>query len=226
MYAGAGLRRAIDKLVVAFKETTGIVVEPEYGGSGIIMTQVQMNEDADLFMPGDVSWIEMLHEKTGMIKEQTAISYFVPVIITQKGNPKNIKSVEDFFREDVTVGLGRAEACQVGKSSDSILANYGLERGAIKNIKESLTVNEIGVWVKMKDVDAGIVWDAIHANISDATDKIDIPAEKNEVSRVVVGMVKDSKNKGNAQKFVDFLTSDEGKMILQDNGFQTEAPQL
>jgi len=225
LYAGAGLRNGIDKLIEAFKKDSGIVVDPEYGGSGIILTRVQMNKDGDLFMPGDVSWVEILQDKTGQVESMTPISYFVPVIIVAKGNPKNIRFVEDFYREDVAVGLGRFEACQVGKISTKILANYGLKRSELKH-KESLTVNEIGVWVKMKDVDAGIVWDAIAANMTDSLDRISIPAGKNVISKIVVGLLKESKNKSAAQKFIDFMKSDKGQQILNDNGYQTEEPKL
>ena len=225
LYAGAGLRNGIDKLIKAFKEDSGIVIDPEYGGSGLILTRVQMNKDGDLFMPGDVSWVEILQNKTGQVESMTQISYFVPVIAVAKGNPKNIQSVKDFYREDVAVGLGRFEACQVGKISTKILANYGLKRSELEH-KESLTVNEIGVWIKMKDVDAGIVWDAIAANMSDSLDKISIPADKNVISKIVVGLLKESKNKSAAQKFIDFMKSDKGQQILNDNGYQTEEPKL
>jgi molybdate transport system substrate-binding protein len=223
IYAGAGLRRAIDKLAEAFEQDTGIKVEPDYGGSGHILSRVQMNEDGDLFMPGDVSWVRMLHDRTGWVQEETTISYFVPVIIVQKGNPKNINSITDFFRRDVVVGLGRDQACQVGKASNKILAAHGYAREGL-DLKESLTVNEIGVWVKMNDVDTGIVWDAIYANIADSADKIDIPKDKNDISRVVVGLLSHSKNKPAAQAFTNFLVSEQGKAILSENGFSTEAP--
>ena len=223
IYAGAGLRRGVDKLISAFKETVGIVVEPEYGGSGIIMTRAQMNNDGDLFMPGDVSWVEMLGAKTGKVESMTQIAYFVPVIIVKKGNPKNISSVADFFRDDVLVGLGRPQACQVGKVSRKILKNYGLDVSSLTH-KQSLTVNEIGVWVKMNAVDTGIVWDAIATNIADDVDRIIIPRDMNVISKVVVGLLTDSKDKIAAQKFIDFLTSDKGREILGNNGFQTEVP--
>lgn len=223
LYAGAGLRKGIDKLIAAFKEDTGIVVEPEYGGSGIILSRVQMNKDADLFMPGDVSWVNILQDKTAQIESMTPISYFVPVIAVAAGNPKNIRSVEDFYREDVAVGLGRTQACQVGKISTKILSNYGLDRSNLEH-KESLTVNEIGVWIKMNDVDAGIVWDAIAANMSDSLDTVQIPFDKNVISNIVVGLLKESENKAAAQRFIDFMKSDKGQQILSDNGYQTEEP--
>ena len=223
LYAGAGLRRGIDKLIEAFKAETGIVVDPDYGGSGIILTRVQMNEDGDLFMPGDISWVQALQDKTGQVESMIPISYFVPVIIVQKGNPKNIQKVEDFYRNDVTVGLGRAEACEIGRTSTKILSNYGLDRVNLEH-KESLTVNEIGVWVKMKDVDAGIIWDAIAANMSDSLESIPIPVDKNIISTIVAGLLKESKNKSSAGQFVDFMKSDKGQQILRDNGYQTEKP--
>jgi molybdate transport system substrate-binding protein len=225
LYAGAGLQKAIVKLTEAFKVDTGIIVEPDFGGSGIILTRVQMNKDGDLFMPGDISWVQILQDKTGQVESMTPISYFVPVIVVADGNPKNIRSVEDFYRDDVAVGLGRAKACQVGKISTKILSNYGLDRSTLEH-KESLTVNEIGVWVKMKDIDTGIVWDAIAENMSDSLDSIAIPADKNIISTVVVGLLKESKNKPAAQKFIDFMKSDKGQQILNDNGYQTEEPKL
>ena len=225
LYAGAGLRHGIEKLIEAFKVDTGIVINPDFGGGGIILTRVQMNKDGDLFMPGDVSWVQILQDKTGQVESMTPISYFVPVIVADKGNPKNIRTVKDFYRDDVSVGLGRADACQVGKVSTEILSNYGLDRSSLEH-KESLTVNEIGVWVKMKDVDTGIVWDAIAANMSDSVETIPIPADKNVISKIVVGLLKESKNKSAAQKFIDFMKSNKGQRILNDNGYQTREPKL
>ena len=225
LYAGAGLRKGIDELVAAFKDDAGITVEPDYGGSGIIMTRVQMNKDGDLFLPGDVSWVQILQEKTGMVETMTPISYFLPVIIVAKGNPKNIQTVKDFYRDDVAVGMGRAQACEVGRAATKILTNYGLDRSELEH-KESLTVNEIGVWVKMNDIDTGIVWDAIAANMSDSLDTIPIPTDKNAVSKIVVGLLKESKNKSAAQKFIDFMLSDKGRKILNDNGYLTDEPRL
>ncbi len=225
LYAGAGLRKGIDQLITAFEADSGIQVSVEYGGSGIMLTRVQMNKDGDLFMPGDISWVQILQEKSGQVESMTPVSWFVPVIVVAKGNPKKIQTVQDFYREDVSVGLGRAEACEVGRAATKILAGYELDRSALEH-KESLTVNEIGVWVKMRDVDAGIVWDAIAANMTDSLDKVAIPADKNVISTIVAGLLKESKNKQAAQQFIDFMRSDKGQRILNENGYQTEEPAL
>ncbi len=112
-YCGAGLRIAVDKLIKEFKDDTGIIVEPDYAGSGIIIARAAENKDGDLFMPGSVSYVNKLQEKHKLVEEHFMTSYFVPVIIVQKGNPKNIKSLKDLNNKDVVVALGNAKACQI-----------------------------------------------------------------------------------------------------------------
>ena len=126
--------------------------------------------------------------------------------------------------DDVRVALGRAKACQVGRISGRILKKNGLDRADLSP-KESLTVNELGVWVKMSDVDAAIVWDAIAANIADSVEVIEIPVDRNIISRVVVGLMRTSKDKEAARRFIDFMTGQKGRAILKKNGYRVEAPQ-
>jgi len=223
LYAGAGLRRAVRDLAAEFEAATGIRVEPDYGGSGILISRARQDPEADLFMPGDVWYVDELDRRAGLIESKTPVSYFVPVIITAKGNPKNIRELKDFFRDDVRVALGRADACQVGRISGRILEKSGLDRADLSP-KESLTVNELGVWVKMGDVDTAIVWDAIAANIADSVEVIEIPADRNVISRVVVGLMRTSKDKQAARRFIDFMTGQKGRAILKSNGYRIEAP--
>jgi len=88
------------------------------------------------------------------------------------------------------------------------------------SVKVGLTVNELGVWVKMKDVDTAIVWDAIAANILKDIEVITIPKEKNIISKVVIGVLKGSKNKNLAYKFINFIVSEKGKEILRSKGYR------
>jgi len=223
LYAGAGLRRAVDELVAEFEKDTGIKVAPDYGGSGMIISRARLDTQADLFMPGDVWYVDRLNEKAGLIESKTPVAYFVPVIIVMKGNPKNVDGLRDLFREDVKVALGNPKACQVGRLSEKIFKRSGLDPARL-NAKQSVTVNELGVWVKTGDVDAAIVWDAIAANIVDSVEVIEIPREKNIISRVVVGLMKTSTDKKSAQKFIDFMTGPRGRAILRGNGYRIEAP--
>ena len=225
LYAGAGMRTGVDELIKTFSEQSGVRVDVEYGGSGPMMTRAKIQKDGDLFMPGDVGWVDQLHADAGIVEDKKLVAYFVPVIIVRKGNPEKILKLEDLFRPGLTIALGN-EYCQVGKASKKILEKNGFD---IKNIEpkrlmRSKTVNELGLFVKAKRTDAAIVWDAIAINSSDALDMIEIPLEQNRISHVVVGMLSTGRHKDEARKFVDFIVSPTGQEILTRCGYRTSKP--
>ena len=228
LYAGAGLRKAVNAAIVAFERAEGVKVVADYKGSGTILASAKETRTGDLFMPGDVWYVDELDRQAGLIVDKTAVAYFVPVILVKKGNPRGITALSDLFDENVRVGLGGAEACQIGRLSTKLLANNALDRADLargsKTPMESLTVNELGMWVENSKVDAAIVWDAIAMNYADSCDMIEIPLDKNIISRVVIGMMTTAKHPAEARKFIAFLTSDAGQKILRDHHLRTEAP--
>lgn len=223
LYAGAGLRDAVEALTAAFAEQTGIAVDADYAGSGVLISRAKGDPQADLFLPGDVWYVDRLEEVTGNIAERAQVSYFVPTIIVAKGNPKKVASLQDFARPDLKVALGNPQACQIGRLCVDIFAQAGLDSTAL-NAKESFTVNELGLWVQMKDVDAAVVWDAVAQGIRDEVDLIEIPEAVNQISTVVCARLKSAPRPNEAQRFLEFLVSPAGRRILNENGYRTERP--
>ena len=227
LYAGAGMRKGIDALVEAFEKETGLEVEVDYGGSNVVMARAKLDaeagRDADLFMPGDVWYVDQLHADTGLIESKTFVVWFVPVILVQKGNPKDIHTLADLFRDDVHVALGSSKSCQIGRLTTKLFEKNGLDRST-KSFKESATVNEMAIWVDTEDVDAAIVWDVVAESWTQTTEIRTIPLPDNIISQVVIGLLKTSKNKPAAQKFIDFITSEKGQTILKAKRYTVEEP--
>lgn len=224
LYAGAGLSKAVDAAIAEFEKTRGIKVVVDYAGSQTILSSAKEKGSGDLFMPGDVWYVDELHRQSELISEKTPVAYFVPVILVRKDSTKTINTLADLFAADVTVALGDPDACQVGRLSTKLLKKNGLDRANLKEPMESLTVNELGVWVDTRKVDAGIVWDAIAVNYASSCRAVTIPRDKNIISNVVVGLMTTSKQPVKAREFVDFLTSQAGQDILNAHGLQTEKP--
>ena len=225
LYTGAGLRKGVDELIKAFTSQSDVRIDVEYGGSGPMMSRAKIQKDGDLFMPGDVGWVDQLHASAGIVEDRKLVAYFVPVIIVAKKNPEKIARLEDLFRKGLTIALGN-EYCQVGKASIKIFKKNGMDIKDIdpKCLMRSKTVNELGLFVKTGRADAAIVWDAIAVNNADALDMIEIPMERNLISRVVVGMLSTGRNKGAAREFVDFIAGPTGQKILADHGYRTSEP--
>jgi len=223
LYAGAGLQHVVDKLASAFEAESGFRVEPDYGGSGLILARAREDGQADLFFPGDAWYVDRLQELAGSVAERATVAYFVPTIIVAKGNPKGVNGLADFMRPDLRIGLGKAEANQIGRVSAAILSKTGFDL-AKRKPQEALTVNELGVWVKMNAVDAAIVWDAIAANMTNDVHAIAIPNEQAIVSDVVLARLAGSRNPEAAGLFLAFVKGAQGQRILQQNGYRVSVP--
>jgi molybdate transport system substrate-binding protein len=225
LYCGAGLRPAMDEMIPAFTARTGVAVACDYGGSGMIISRLRLAGRGDLFMPGDVWYVE-LAEQEGLVASKAMVCYFVPVILVPKGNPKRVRSLADLARPGVRLGLGNPKACQVGRASEAIFAKNGIPRDAIDAnlLFSSTTVNELGLQVVTGHLDAAIVWDAVAAQYADRAEVVAIPPEQNETSRVAVAVLKASRNRKAAEAFVQFLLSSEGQAVFRKHQYRTDPP--
>jgi len=86
-----------------------------------------------------------------------------PLLAVQPGNPKGVRSIQDLTRPGLKLGMGDPDACAIGRTSNQILAKNNLATEDIKkNLAfSSLTVNELGMQIQAKSLDAVIFWDAI-----------------------------------------------------------------
>lgn len=226
VYCGAGIRPPVAELAEQFGRRHGLTVECDYAGSEVLLSRIKLTRRGDLYMPGDVHYVE-LAEKEGLISSKKTVCYFVPVILVRKGNPKRIRSLADLTRPGIKVGLGDPEACAIGRKSSLIFAkNQIAEQDVDRNVSfRALTVNELGNHIKLGALDAVIVWDAVAAYFTDHAETVTIPPEQNVISTVAVGVLSSSKDPELAAEFVEFITSEQGKEVFQKHHYATRPPQ-
>ena len=218
LYAAAGLRDAVEALRAEFTHQTGVKVDVDYAGSGVVLARVQKDPSADLFMPADVWYVDRLQEKAGSVEESVPVARLIPVLIVAKGNPKNITNLSGLARLEIKTALGNPKACQIGRLSKRMLDRAGLAWDQVAD-EESLTVNELAVWVKMNAVDAALVWDSTAATVADSVDVVTLDAEPGEVSMVACALIKNAPNLEAARAFVTFMAGSEGQQIFEQMGF-------
>jgi len=225
LYCGAGIRPPVDELVETFDREHGVRIVTDYAGSEVLLFKVKLAHRGDFYMPGDKYYVDLAAEN-GLILSQKSVCYFIPTIFVRKGNPKNIRGLQDLLQPGLKLGLGDAKACAIGRTTQQILAKNNIAWEQIeKNVAfQSLTVNELGMQIQAQSLDAVIVWDAIARYYSEYGDQIPIPAEKNVISTVDIGVLKFTKNRELAEKFVDFLTSESGQEIFKKYDYRTEPP--
>ena len=225
VYCGAGLRPPCAELAAAFEKKHGVKVVTDYAGSEVLLSKLRLARKGDVYMPGDRHYVDQAAEK-GMITSQKSVCYFVPTIFVRKGNPKKIKGLDDLIRPGTKLGLGNEKACAIGRKSKKIFKKNGIAWADVeKNLKyRSLTVNELGMQIQAKSLDAVIVWDAVAKQYSKHGEEVPIPAEKNVISTVDAGVLKFASDRGTAEKFVEFASSERGLAIFKKHGYRTEPP--
>ncbi len=225
LYCGAGIRTAVAEIVEAFERKHAVTIEVDYAGSSILLSRIKLSKRGDLYMPGDVRYVQQAQEE-GLIASSLDACYFIPVVLVRKGNPKNIRSVADLTRDGLRIGLGDEKACAIGRVTNEIF-----ERNAISPLDvernvvfRSLTVNELGLHIKAGRIDATIVWDAIGAQYRKEGEIVRIPKNRNVISTVPVAVLKSSAHPREATAFQDFVVSPQGQAIFARHHYSTEAP--
>lgn len=222
-YCGAGIRPPVEEMIEAFEREHGVKIVGDYAGSEVLLSKLKLARKGDLYMPGDKHYVDQAAAE-GMILSQQSVCYFVPMILVQKGNPKNIRGVEDLVREGVKLGLGDAQACAIGRKTRQIFAKNDIPWEQVeKNLAfQSMTVNELGMQIQAGSLDAVIVWDAIAGYYNEHGAQVPIPPEKNVISTVNVGVLSFTRNRSLAEKFVEFAVSEAGQAILAKHDYRTE----
>jgi|LGOV01.1.fsa_nt_gb molybdate transport system substrate-binding protein len=220
VYCGAGLRKPMDEIGQMFKEKYGVEIQYSYAGSAQNLSQIELSGEGDVYVPGALYYYNAAKEKDLVITQQS-VAYHIPVIAVPKGNPANIQTLEDLTKPEVKVILGDPKSAAIGKITKKLLEENELYEGVENNtIALTATVNELVVYITMGQCDAAIIWEDNVKGIEEV-EIIQIPKEINMIKTIPVCTLKSSDKKEIAQKFVDFIVSDEGKEIFEKHGFES-----
>jgi molybdate transport system substrate-binding protein len=225
LYCGAGLRPVADELTSAFASTHNAKIVADYAGSEVLLAKMRLVRKGDLYLPGDKHYVDQAAQ-TKMVLSQTPVCYFVPAILVQKGNPKNIQSLRDLTRPGLKIGFGDPQACAIGKETRELLdKNHIAWQDIEKNVAfQSLTVNELGLQIQAKALDAVIVWDAIAKYYQDSGTEIAIPVQMNVISTVDIAVLSFTQNRSLAEQFAQFAASEQGRAILVKHHYTVALP--
>lgn len=217
VYSGAGLKAPMQEIGQAYTHKFGIDIQFNFGGSGTLISQMNLTRKGDIFIPG--SSVEYgIAQNQGLVNTPLLVAYHVPVIAVQKGNPKGIVSIMDFTQPGLKVALGDANATAIGKAGTKMFRKYNITEAVEKNvITRTPTINELTIFMNTGQADVSLLTlDQINEEHMDA---VPIPISDNVVLIVPVGMTSFTKAPVSAQTFADFVASDEGKAIFAKHGF-------
>ncbi len=160
VYCAAGIRKPVEEIAKAYEREYGVQVQLQYGSSGSLLSQIEVNPTGDLYIPGDDDFITPARQKN-LVREMIPLARFSLVLAVAPGNPKNINGIDDLLREDVKLGIGN-ETTAIGRKTAALFARTGKAealRATVKVVKP--TVTEIAADIQVGAIDAGFIWDAV-----------------------------------------------------------------
>lgn len=228
VFAGAASKPPTEEAAALFEKKTGVKVDLTFGGSGYVLSQMMLGKKGDIYFPGSSDYMEVAKKKDAVFPDtERYVVYLVPAINVQKGNPKNIKSLKDLTKPDIKVAIANPEGVCVGAYAiETIEKNFTPEekeqfRKNLINYTESC--EKTATAISLKTADAVIGWRVFQYWDPERIETI--PLKKEEISRIgyiPIAISKFTQNRELAQKFIDFLLSEEGKAIYRKyNYFMT-----
>ncbi|WP_027400378.1 molybdate ABC transporter substrate-binding protein [Anaerovorax odorimutans] len=215
IYCGAGMTKPFTEIVDLFKEKTGADATVSFGNLAQISSQINTSQEGDLFIAGDQDDLATFDE--GIITDTKPLVKHIPVLVIQKGNPKNISKIKDLANSDIRLVLGDNQSTPIGKIADKVLKNQEIF-DKVNIVSRATTAPEIANVLSMGECDAAIVWKE-NAN-NDGVEIVDTDELDGFIKTIPAASISYSKNEKARKAFLEFLDTDEVIAIWQKYGYE------
>ncbi|WP_225801002.1 molybdate ABC transporter substrate-binding protein [Streptomyces sp. NK15101] len=195
------------------KSHPGTKLTFSFAGSQELVAQVAQGSPADVLVTADTKSMDKVKADTDT---PAVIAKNRLVIATGKGNPFKVDELKDLADSRLKVVLAAPEV-PAGKYSKKILDAQEI---SVTPVSQEPNVRAVLSKVELGEADAGLVYRTDAESAKDKVDAVEIPDAQNAVAQYPAATLKDSKNPEAAAAFVAWLSSPEGRKILQDAGFQ------
>lgn len=187
-----------------------------FDSSGTLAQQIIDGAPVDVFASADEANMAKLTDADLVEGDPRVFARNRLVVVTKPGNPEGIESLDDLVDAGVISLCGQDVPC--GKFAEQLLdgAGVAVPEGRVtrgQNVKATLTAVTEG------DAVAGIVYatDAIAAGDRVAT--VDVPEADEVIAAYPVAALEAAGDAEVAAAFVEFVTSDEARAVLEEAGF-------
>lgn len=221
VYAGAASKPATEEVIQLFRKEFGIPVDVIFGGSGFVLSQMQLARKGDLYFPGSSDFMEKAKKEGWVFPEsEKIVVYLIPAINVQKGNPKGIHSLKDLTRQGVRVAIANPEQVCVGVYAAEIIEK-NLTPSEKENFKKNLvnyteSCEKTANAISLKAVDAVLGWRVFQYWDPERIETIYLkPEQIPRIGYLPIAISKFTRERVTAQKFIDFLISQQGKAIFR-----------
>jgi molybdate transport system substrate-binding protein len=224
VFAGSSSKAALDAAKINFKIKTGINVNLTYGGSGAILSQMELSKSGDLFIPASPDYITKAIQDNVIYPEtETRLYYLVPAILVQKGNPLNIVTLSDLAKTGTRIAIADPKTVPAGLYAYEIMVcNNVLTSVGVNVVTYGDSNDKVSSYVILKSVDAAIAWDNIGLQQDNKLDVVYLgPSQIPRLSYMSGALSAFSKDRESALSFLNYLVSNDGQAYFKQFHYYT-----
>jgi molybdate transport system substrate-binding protein len=220
VYAAASLTDVMKEIASTYEKQSDDKISFNFGASSLLARQIIERAPADIFFSADEAKMDDL-QKAGLIVTETRRDLLSNslVIVVPNDSKLTLASPDELLTRVQKIAIADPRAVPAGIYTKEYLSSLGLwdklesKMVPTENVRAALAAVESG------NVDAGFVYKT-DANISKKVKiALSVPVEKRPAIRYPVAIIKDSKNKSEAESFLHYLESEDARKLFEQYGF-------
>lgn len=224
-FCGSAVKVPMEEIVKAYERERGVKVLVNYGGSGNLLSQMELSKKGDVYLAGSPDYIGIGEKKELLVPgTDKKAAYLIPAIIVPKGNPGKVSSLNDLARPGVRVGLGNPETVCLGLYGIELLESNKLLAPVLKNVVVfAKSCEDAAMLAVLGKVDAILGWDVFASWNPKEVEWIKLPPDAiPRIAYVAIDVPASARDKASSQDFIDYVAGPQAKKIFEKWGYVTD----
>ncbi|MFN2513360.1 MAG: molybdate ABC transporter substrate-binding protein [Pyrinomonadaceae bacterium] len=218
--AAANLTDAFQEFGRRFSDRTGIRVILSFGSTADLAKQIENGAPFDIFAAADSAHVEALEQK-GLISLGTRALYARGSLVlwAPSGSTIYLEQVEDLQRKEVErVAIAKPDIAPYGQAAVETLKALRIWDQVEPKVVYGMNVSQVKQFVSSGNAEAGFLPRALVK--PGEGHYIEIREELHQPVDQALAVLKASNNQEAARRFVDYVLSPEGQLILREYGYK------
>ena len=221
--AGSASKPVMEEAGPAMEEALGIRLAFDFGGSGVLLSRLELTGRGDIYLPASHDYMEKA-VAGGLVDPATRVdmAYLVPALLVRKGNPKQIHGFEDLLRQNVKAAIGEPRTVCIGLYARELLAEAGVEKTLLPRLGRARSGAALANLLALDSVDAIIGWRVFAAWFPDRVEALPLPRSLTPRLATFPGAVTTcSSDPDHARRVLAWLHGEQGRHIWRRHGYMT-----
>lgn len=225
--AASDLQAVMPQIAAQFERSSGQPVRVTLGSSGNFFAQIQNGAPFDVYLSADIDYPRQL-ERAGLAEPGSLYQYAIGelVLMALKGRADLSSGLRALANPAIRrVAVANPEHAPYGRAAVAALKNAGIYDQVQGKLVLGENISQAAQFVQSGNADAGIVALSISLapGLRDLITAVPLPAGSYPPIEQAAIVVRASRNKQVAIRFLDFLKSPAATALLQQFGFKTPA---